>query len=219
MAEVDRITAFCPHCGNTAQQWLLARHYHEGESYTYPAGQKTEGGPDCEYTVRVCETCSELLVYHEILHQGMSPELMYPRSVELPVSVPESVRDCYAEAGRVQKAAPNAYAVMIRRALEAICHDRGVTEGNLQRGLAELANRGDIPPTLAEITTVLRQLGNAGAHNASQKVTVPVTWAMDDFFRAVVEYVYIAPSKLKTFKDRLEGKPLKIRTAPKAAGD
>lgn len=30
-----------------------------------------------------------------------------------------------------------------------------------------------------------------------------MTWALSDFFRAVVEYIYVAPSKLKTFREKL----------------
>lgn len=76
--------------------------------------------------------------------------------------------------------------------------------GPLHNRLEQLAKRGEIPPVLAEMTTVLRVLGNAGAHNSAQKITVPLTWVMDEFFRAVVEYVYIAPSKLEEFKQELE---------------
>jgi len=54
------------------------------------------------------------------------------------------------------------------------------------------------------MTAVLRVLGNVGAHSDSQKITVPMTWGMDDFFRAIIEYVYIAPSRLAEFKKRIE---------------
>jgi hypothetical protein len=112
----------------------------------------------------------------------------------------------------VQQTAPNAYAVMLRRALEAICRDRGVAKSTLHDSLEELSKRGEIPPILAEMTTVLRQLGNDGAHAASRKVTVPLTWVMDEFFRAVIEYVYVAPGKLANFKARLDGKHPPINT-------
>ena len=117
--------------------------------------------------------------------------------------MPEAIRVCYAEAVRIQKIAPNAYAVMLRRSLEALCDDRGVKKGSLHVRLLELAKRGEIPPILAEMTSVLRSLGNAGAHYDQQKITVPITWAMDEFFRAILEYVYVAPSKLDAFRSRL----------------
>lgn len=90
--------------------------------------------------------------------------------------------------------------MLIRRALEALCDDRQVSAGSLHSRLAKLAENGEIPPVLVEITTVLRTLGNSGAHNTDQKVTVPMTWQMDKFFRSLVEYVYVAPARLAEFR-------------------
>jgi hypothetical protein len=93
---------------------------------------------------------------------------------------------------------------MLRRALEAVCDDRGVSEGSLQKRLEVLAQRGELPTILSEMTSMLRTLGNAGAHHSSMPITVPMTWGMEEFFRAVIEYVYIAPSKIQEFKKRLQ---------------
>jgi hypothetical protein len=110
----------------------------------------------------------------------------------------------YAEAIRIKRNAPNAFAVMLRRALEAVCDDRGVEGGVLARRLKILADRGEMPPLLAEVSDVVRILGNMGAHASEMSVTPPDTWVLDDFFKAIVEYVYVAPSKLKEFKKNLE---------------
>lgn len=50
---------------------------------------------------------------------------------------------------------------------------------------------------------MLRFLGNVGAHAVEESVMPWQVYAIDEFFRAVVEYVYVAPSKLKDFKDSL----------------
>jgi hypothetical protein len=201
------VIGFCPHCGNSAPQTLLFRHQYTTVGYSGD-GIKDEGPPSTYYAAE-CGTCGDLLLYHSFgdehsEHSYSDADLMYPKSVDLPTSVPDTVRACYAEAGRIQNAAPNAYAVMIRRALEALCDDRGAIKGSLIRRLANLVSKGEIPPTLAEMTTVLRLLGNVGAHDTSQSVTVPQTWSMDEFFRAVIEYVYVAPSRLAKFKSELE---------------
>jgi len=201
-------TAFCPHCGNTAQQTVLFRHSYVGETYTMN-GKRSEVGVPCEYFVVVCETCKDLLLYHAMAGDGISDNfqegaLQYPKTPKLHRSVPESVRDCYMEAAQIQNIAPNAYAVMLRRALEVLCDDREIEDGVLQVRLAALARRGEIPPVLAEMTAVLRVLGNAGAHSSAQNISVPLTWGMDDFFRAIVEYVYVEPRKLQDFKQRIE---------------
>ena len=202
------VKGFCPHCGNTAPQSLLFSHSYTSAGYS-PEGTKDEEGPPCTYYAATCATCGDLLLYHSFLDEHgeqnfTSADLMYPKSVELNDSVPDVVRKCFAEAARVQNVAPNAYAVMIRRALEAICDDRGIAKGTLVKRLEALVKKGEIPPTLAEITSVLRVLGNVGAHDTTQSVTVPQTWSMDEFFRAVIEYVYVAPSKLRKFKAKLK---------------
>jgi hypothetical protein len=151
-----------------------------------------------------CQTCGDIAVYQGIDNERDTEKLVYPSDVTLDESVPSVVASNYNEAKRVQTASPNAFAVLIRRALEAMCDDRGTKPGVLQKRLAELSAKGEIPPKLAEMTSVLRELGNAGAHNSKQSVKVPQTWAMDRFFQTVVEYVYVAPHKLEEFKESLK---------------
>jgi hypothetical protein len=49
-----------------------------------------------------------------------------------------------------------------------------------------------------------RVLGNVGAHAGDQEVESYQVEALDQFFRAVVEYVYVAPSRLSRFREELE---------------
>ena len=100
--------------------------------------------------------------------------------------------------------APNAFAVQIRRALEALCEDRGAKNGTLQNMLNELSTKGEIPSTLIEATDLLRLIGNIGAHASEDSVKPWQVRTLDEFFRAIVEYVYIAPSKIKEFREGLK---------------
>jgi hypothetical protein len=221
--EEIREVAYCPRCGNRAPQKLIHSQftsdigwYTDGEA----AGEQTD--IPVSYCVASCETCYTILLYRAIGDfvdgKGFTQaELVWPHSGKLHKSVPVSVTTIYDEALRIKTLAPNAFAVQIRRALEALCSDRGAKRAALQGMLKELADRGEIPSTLAEVTDVLRLLGNVGAHAASESVKPWQVYAMDEFFRAVVEYVYVAPSKLKEFKDSL--KALKSKEAGAAGGD
>lgn len=202
--------AFCPHCGNRAPQRLI--HVQRFFEQTYTAnGDLTDvdASPISAYYVAFCETCGEILLYY--LTSSTSDkdfylaDLVYPDSGVLHKAVPKAIADCYSEAARIKNVAPNAFAVQIRRALEMLCDDRVAKKGGLQRRLAELASRDEFPSTLAQMTHVLRLLGNVGAHAASQSVKPGHVGAIDNFFRAIVEYVYVAPSKLKEFRDELGG--------------
>jgi len=198
--------SFCPHCCNTAPQRLIHSYSFYPTWYSPDGSPVPEGqSPELTHFIFECLTCHDILLYTAIASDDIEDaSLSYPSETDLHKSVPDDVRKCYGEAKRIQNIAPNAFSVMIRRALEAICEDRGVEKGNLHARLKKLADRGDLPNKLAKITNVLRELGNAGAHNTSQKVSIPMTWAMDNFFRVIVEYVYVAPAKLKEFTEKLE---------------
>ena len=67
-----------------------------------------------------------------------------------------------------------------------------------------LVERNVIPPTFAEMTKLIRLLGNLGVHATDDDVSIWDSQLIDDFFRSILEYVYIAPSKLFHLKSRLE---------------
>lgn len=50
------------------------------------------------------------------------------------------------------------------------------------------------------LTEVIRILGNVGAHDYQQNLSEYDAHVINEFFRAVVEYVYVAPSGLKDYR-------------------
>jgi hypothetical protein len=162
-----------------------------------------ENPPTSYYTGFACATCGDLSIYESIDDTHDIGSLIFPEDVSLDKSIPEIVATNYRESKRVQKVSPNAFAVLMRRALEALCDERKVPSGSLHTRLKHLADKGEIPPVLIKITSVLRTLGNSGAHNTEQKVTVPMTWQMAKFFRTLVEYVYVAPARLAEFQNSI----------------
>lgn len=184
--------AFCPHCGNTApqvaKQWMRT------------------ADPDLLMALAQCQTCSGVLLYRHTQYFGHTEgvELVWPAPGDLHKAVPDAVKKIYAEAAKIKRLAPNGFANQIRRALEAVCKDRNATKRTLAENLQELADRGEMPPTLAEMTVVLRQLGNIGSHLGDEDIHPSYVEPLDDFFRAIVEYVYIAPHKISEFKKQLD---------------
>jgi len=194
----------CPHCGNKTPHQAIFTHSYVADWYGSD-GTPSDNPPTSHYTGYACSTCNDLSIYEGHEFQGTDEDniMVFPANVALDTAIPEIVASNYHESKRVQKVSPNAFAVLIRRALEALCDDRKVAPGRLHTRLMHLAEKGEIPPVLIEITSVLRTLGNAGAHNADQNVTVPMTWQMDKFFRTLVEYVYVAPARLDEFRKSL----------------
>jgi Domain of unknown function (DUF4145) len=195
----------CPHCGNVTPQASVLERQVPMQSYGKDGAPLPDGvGPAVDYLLLECQTCKDLSLYAKFEYQEWEEgRLEYPSRYDLHPCIPPTVAENYREAKRVQRVSPNAFAVLLRRALEAVCNDRGVSTGPLVRRLKELSNRGEIPGKLSDISTVLRELGNAGAHPTTQRVTVPLTWTMDEFFRTLLEYVYVAPHRLSEFQRSL----------------
>jgi len=74
----------------------------------------------------------------------------------------------------------------------------------LQQKLEALVNKAEIPPTLAEMSDVLRLVGNIGAHAEDLSVPSSLVEPIDSFFRAIIEYVYIAPERIARVQQQLK---------------
>ncbi|MCH8877154.1 MAG: DUF4145 domain-containing protein [Chloroflexi bacterium] len=207
MAKIIRL---CPHCNN------VAPHSLEADQRTFKQFSKMDDQVVEEFTYHLirCGTCSDLSLiggFSIELPQALAKyPLIHPKAHDFGSEVPEDIRKVYAEAYRIRKKAPNAYAGQIRRAMEYLCQDQEAEGRNLFQQLTSLAERGIIPPTLAEMSTLIRLLGNIGVHASDIEVDPIAAELIDEFFRSVVEYVYIAPNKVSQLKDRLDrisGKP------------
>lgn len=189
---------FCPHCCNRAKQEKLNEQIYKSVAWGVDDGEETE----CEGTYHVykCTTCGEILVYHHLF--DFEPTLVFP-DIGLDDSVPESVSVIYNEAVRVKYISPNSFAVQIRRALEALCQDRDAVKGSLAGKLKFLSEKGEIPEKLSEAGDVLRLIGNLGAHADTIDVHPLQAMAIDDFFKAIVDYVYVSPARISRFNEML----------------
>ena len=206
MTKQIRNISFCPHCCNRAPQKLVSTHHYLERHWYLESGKESEPAPWSTF-VASCETCHQVLLYEnpadcfseEEFHFGT---LKFPE-YGLHHSVPEKIRKVYDEASRIKWKAPNAFAVQIRRALEALCDERKAKGNNLNAQLQDLAKKNEIPIVLSELADTLRLLGNKGAHSGTEEVHQFQVNELDEFFRVIIEYVYVAPGKLEDFKKTL----------------
>lgn len=200
--------AYCPHCGNEAPQRLIHTQRYMEKTIESSTGKPSGDAPWSSF-VAACSTCGQLLVYDNAGDQTPEArfskcELVYPKVPFIPLSVPHKIADAYSEAARIKGISPNAFAVLIRRSLEILCHERGLTNGTLAKRLKILSDQGELPPTLSQATDLLRTIGNVGAHGSESSVSPLHVHAIDDFFLAIVEYLYVAPKKIAEFQRRLD---------------
>lgn len=204
----------CFHCGNQVPLGRVAVH-HGQELFEHIDGQRY--GDDFEYHVYQCPTCSGITIYgdftkypnardkafHRIYPQG-SRLLPEGHKVASRECVPKKIVKLYEQSWPLRHISPGAFAVQVRRALEVICNEQGATGGTLFEKLKALVANKTFPGHFAEMTDLMRKVGNLGAHAGDSEVDFWDAELVDEFFRFVVEYVYITPSRILRLKQRFE---------------
>jgi hypothetical protein len=164
MSTIRKI-AFCPHCGNQSSQELIHSQVCEWVGHSLVADEALNLGRT--YFVASCSTCNHILVYStwggdhdeedysEIFAESY---LEYPDSDQLNLSIPAIIREIYEGAKRVKISNPDAFAVQVRRVLEALCNDRGAKGRNLQEKIKDLVSREELPATFGDAADLLQHL-------------------------------------------------------------
>jgi hypothetical protein len=73
----------------------------------------------------------------------------------------------------------------------------------LAHRIRALSDKGELPTGLAQATDLLRLIGNVAAHGSERSIGPIYIGAIDDFFIAILEYLYVAPEKIADFQKRL----------------
>jgi hypothetical protein len=197
----------CPHCGNeTAHEIIFEVDSSEKAFSSMDSDDFIDF--DVTYYLTRCKTCFRISLFwdSEIDEaQGKLSEatICYPRQNYFGDYIPDTIIKTYKEAKRIKNISPTSFAVMIRRGLEFLCIDKKAKGRTLNKQLEDLGKRGIIPQTLFEMGDTLRFLGNQGAHATNYEIGITEVQAMDDFFIAMIEYVYIAPAKLNRLKEAI----------------
>jgi hypothetical protein len=114
---------------------------------------------------------------------------------------PEPVRNIYNEALAVKDRSPNAFAMLVGKALEAMQKDLDIP----RRQLEELESRSS-PHGLTQLAVRIKDWRNAAAHYDAPTDNVSAEQAADinTFFRLITEYVYVLPDKLEKARAKVE---------------
>jgi Domain of unknown function (DUF4145) len=219
--KVEMLAFHCPHCSKAVLLEVLRRWYNvpEGDDAWEPH----------QWTAAMCTSCqSPFVLYQERENDDWGiPTQEYPQADrQLPWSVPQSIRDDFAQAQRCMRSRSyTAGAIMARRVVEIIRKDQGFKKGNLNAALKSMKEAGVIDARLYEWADTAREVGNEGAHD-----TTPVSREDAEqvllFVEALVDYLYVFRKRYAQFQQRREAlregrverapEPLAVGDLPKA---
>lgn len=186
-------------------------------------GTPYEAGPVFELCK--CPACDGITLREHGWHSGymdgsdIEYRTLYPLGEKALRGLPPKIDAAYRAAQKVRNIDANAYGVLVGRMLDLVCEDREARGATLAERLKSLAEKGEIPDKLVNVATGIRRLRNVGAHADLGELTTADLPVLDDLTRAVLEYVYSAPSLAREAEARLAeltGKTKsKVKTAAK----
>ncbi len=206
----SEIKAQCHHCGNVTLQKLLLTQIGTKlyeQLFTEKFFEKYE------FLIYQCSTCECPNIYGEFEpHLKYTNRLIsdydyiFPKSSLLNENVPETLRKLYNGIYHLRHQAPNAFANQIRRGLELICEEQKAVGKTLFNKIKDLSTKGKFPGHFQDFTDLIRIVGNMGSHASEEEIDIWDAELLNDFFLIVVEYLYVAPKKVKELTDRISSK-------------
>lgn len=208
----------CGHCGNRTP--LRKECVWRGQELMDFRNGEPDRAPYV-FAMYSCETCQgaslfglSALTSESLVNKRMEP--LYPRGPSLAPPqhtvvgatspIPEDVARAFMAAWPLRHTNPTAFANQIRRALEFVCKDRGAVGTTLHAQLMNLAKREVFPAGLAETASLIKEVGNEGSH-AGRDIDPWDAELLEELFRSIVDYVYVAPARIARLKQRLSTPP------------
>ena len=143
--------------------------------------------------------------YDEISYYD-EKSILYPLSSMESTSVPKKVKEAYEAALKTKSIDKYVCLMALRRTLELLLKDKGATKWGLKDKIEEIAAKGLLPDTLKEASSLAKVLGDTAAHDKELEIDQYDVEAMAEFIGFIIEYLYIVPDKISTYKVRFDAK-------------
>jgi hypothetical protein len=194
----------CAHCGNLAPMRIVAEYDEVDTVCDEETKIFWKEGPCFE--LLKCPACNEieLRTYYFIPETPRAFKTLYPNASRIPLGLPTKIEKEYQAALKVRGISANAYGVLMGRILELVCEDRNAAGNSLFNKLSDLANKNEIPSKLVMVADKLRIFRNVGAHASLGELTDQEAPILESLARAILEYVYSAPSLAESAKNAYE---------------
>lgn len=99
----------------------------------------------------------------------------------------------------------------LRRTLELILIEKGAKKWGLKDKIEEIAEKGILPDTLKEASSLTKILGDSAAHDKEIEIDQQDVESMAEFVKFIIEYLYVVPDKINSYKERLSSKKDKMQ--------
>ena len=192
----------CNHCGNKGLV-NLKDSFDSREEYIDEETKIVSVASITTWLFLECPVChNAILMTHEQYGQSEDDDdekyykICYPiKSIEMR-KTPKDIKQKFEAAVKNLHIDKEICMIALRKVLELICKEQGATEGKLVNKIEELAKGGILPVELKECSHLIRRIGNDGAHDNLDGITI---WELKDVISLVefiIQYLYEIPNKI-----------------------
>lgn len=198
----------CSHCGNRTPhapvfEYLYPMLFDETDDQRYTEEYRWLGFS--------CATCGGLNLYGDFLKYPVNRDLarsrLYPRGFDLAPPgrvlspgqpVPEGVMQLYEEVWPLRQRSPAAFTGQIKRLLLEICAEQQIGAGDFRTRIKHLLSveRCGLAG-LESLHELVDAIGDMGESRPETQLTLSDVQSVDDFFRLVLELVYLIPARIR----------------------
>ncbi|GIF89146.1 hypothetical protein Cch02nite_25900 [Catellatospora chokoriensis] len=213
-AVLETLGVICPRCAQPSAAQVMG-------SMIWDSSEDFGAAPEL-YSLLRCEHCHGPSVVFQIGDRWVAETLWLRPSVAWPsgsrslsLSIPEAIRNELEEARTCfNSKAYRATTVMVGRALEAFCADKGANTKPLHAALQRLAAGNVIDQRLLEWAQGLRALRNDGAHFSGDQISAEDAADALELAEALLDYVYVFTARYDAFSARRAEKGLAPAPGP-----
>lgn len=208
---MDMILSQCNHCGNKGLLEVI------GSYNNIQQDEECGWWTDTKWVLLKCPVCGDAVLYKEYMdasscyYDNEKKVELVDKSIEYPVisltfkSTPEKIKNAYEAAVKTINIDCSISLLSFRRVLELIAKDKGAIGSDLESKINNLSEKNILPPTLKNCSTIIRNLGNMGAHgdNAYTIYTRDIKM-VQKFIENIIEYVYESPARIAFLTKKIE---------------
>lgn len=214
LAEEKQEIIKCFHCGNETPMQKVGK-------YTWGSRDMEFSEIDFlyEYELFACPVCHKVTLRETYSDETMmnccdydqlsyfnEQIILFPQNSMESQSIPQKIKEAYSAALKTKGIDKSICLMALRRTLELLLKDKGATKWGLKDKIEEIAAKGLLPDTLKEASSLAKLLGDTAAHDKELEIDEHDVEAMAEFVGFIIEYLYIVPDKINTYKKRLDVK-------------
>ncbi|HAH47923.1 DUF4145 domain-containing protein [Gimesia sp.] len=212
-AETKTIDIYCPTCNVQVAASILFTHAHAEPRHGGIIGDLCDTPHAVTtYSLSECSRCNEVFLtkaeFYEIPGEVCAPQTgditLYPlpRNLDTSVLPPTIAKSCTSATGSFNAGLYEPCVIMCRKSVEALCHEKGITSGNLKSRIDRLHNDGHIDQKLHTWANGLRLVGNDAAHDIAIEITKEDAADSIGFLEALLLYSFVLEQKFQDFQTR-----------------